>query len=386
MSTVRYFDAPHIVRYGMLSAERGESWIKLWRNGVGFTIEIHQRDIKGTAFERQWFQKVQDQEQYTGSLGNRLVDRWDDLCDLVLSQCLTLLQDLAPNGHEWKTIDDYLHTPSYKIHLFVNEAGDDVVPRVVDGPVDKCSYEFQPAPITEFAVPPDVPSFSARDVIVLDKERDYRRPPYKVRLPDSGPVVFFLPCQVSARMVNTGVVSNRSRKAIDFYLHVHQLQLSRTSSAARIPNLLGIVISDSGGTTRDVAGILLEWLEGETLMDSETHISARDKHAVWKSQLIQTVKALHENGIFSVEISPFYIVIDDQGNDVWLTGFGSYNLSRDNDTGGDGVDADSEFKRMELIFDQWLPEQNTPESSALSVEERRKNRLQRYWALVRGDE
>jgi hypothetical protein len=196
-------------------------------------------------------------------------------------------------------------------------------------------------------------------VVVLDKERDYRYPPYKVRLPN-GSVAFFQPSTESSRSVNTGVESNRSQQAISFFFHVRRLQLSQKHNI-RIPNLLGFVVSDSlrgeGSEDTDLAGILLEWIDGECLMDSATHITARDKHAAWKDQLIETVTALHQHGISSVEISPFNIVVDQQGVHAWLTEFAVYKLSgesRDEDAGVDKKNNGEDFKRIDLIFDQWL--------------------------------
>jgi hypothetical protein len=115
-------------------------------------------------------------------------------------------------------------------------------------------------------------------------------------------------------------------------------------------------------------------------MDSVAHIMARDKHAAWKDQLIETVTALHQHGISSVEISPFNIVIDQQGVHAWLTEFAVYKLSGETryvDEKNDGED----FKRIDLIFDQWLAGIHDAEVPPSTAEEMRIARLNRYWAM-----
>jgi len=262
------------------------------------------------------------------------------------------------------------------------------VPEIVEGPVNQRSYEFDPAPFGTFTIPDDVARFRAEDIVVLHKEEDHRKPPYQVSLVD-GRVVFFRPSEKSEKLVDSDVETNPSHREIAFYLHLHQLQ-PPLAPEVRIPKLLGVVISradDDPSGREQLAGILLEWIDGEPLIDSEAAIMARDKHTLWKDQVNHMVAALQERGIFSFGLSPFGILIDRQDNSAWLTSFASYELGNnpdDNLIPWHPMDSNhgGGFQRIQLIFDRWLPDPYKADSDTLGVQAKRENRLQRYFDLV----
>lgn len=266
MSMLKHFDTPHIVRFGMTNDDPAASETQLWRNGVHFLIQVDHADVRGTDFEQKWIPFLsQEQEPMSAHVG-----RWSGLCDLVISQCLGTLQELAPNRRYWNTVYDYLHVDSYTLRLSGNP-GQDVSPQIVQGPTSTCAYEMQTAAWETFTIPADLPVFDSQGIISLDHDRDLKGPPEKVRLPD-GEVAFFHPCKVSfSRVVGSSVIDvpNESHQSIASYLLLHSLQISRGSTHASIPKVLGVV-SDSGNSVTDtqaegekqVAGILLEWIDG----------------------------------------------------------------------------------------------------------------------------
>ncbi|KAK9368564.1 hypothetical protein V1509DRAFT_609698 [Lipomyces kononenkoae] len=135
MTVVKYFDAPHIVRFGMTSHDSGWSEMQVWRNGVHFQIKLDQDNIRGTDFELQWIPLLNPEP--IQSYG----DRWNQHCDLVISHCMKILQGLAPNTPYWTNIHDYFYNPSYIIGLY-GITGSNVIPRIIESPINIHAYEM----------------------------------------------------------------------------------------------------------------------------------------------------------------------------------------------------------------------------------------------------
>jgi len=123
MTTIRHFDAPHIVGYGKASSETGDTCILFGENGVGFNLDVQQADVQGQVpFEKQWLQLLQDIEQLpcdTEWMTRTVLFQME--CVLPISFChpARSSQELAPNSKKWKTLDDYIHTPTYRIRLLL---------------------------------------------------------------------------------------------------------------------------------------------------------------------------------------------------------------------------------------------------------------------------
>ena len=185
MSTVRYFDdVPHIVRYGMQSEKTEESWMLFWRNGKKFKISIHGADIRDTAFYQAWRPFITEPRTFEERRPH--LKQWDPFCDLILSHSLNRLAELAPVQPYWTTFHDYLHSPLYNLKIIAKPGSTDEVETIqTDGPVDKPAYEFRPIPMdTMETLPSDLPRFDAGDLTVLNREKNWRMPPYKLRTPE----------------------------------------------------------------------------------------------------------------------------------------------------------------------------------------------------------
>lgn len=365
MSTIRYFDdTPHVVRYGMTDDDPAKCEMQFWRNGVHFLIKVDHSDVRGTDFEQKWLPFLKTSEAISPHVG-----RWNGLCDLVISQSLGTLQELAPNRSHWNTIYDFLHADSYTLRLS-GTPEQDVSAQIVEGPTSTCAYDMEVAAWETFTIPDGLPVYDSQVITCLDQDRDLKGEPEKFRLPD-GKVAFFYPCKVWFQRAIGSVVEdvpNESHKAIASYLHVNSLQIPNESVRASIPKVLGVV-SDSGRSATDtqaegekrVAGILLEWIDGFRLLNAglkgNLHVtmSSETNQARWRDQVVGTMSELRRRGVsgLDLEISPFSIMIDRNDGHAWLAEFVDGTFLED-DNAADTNEAESEAKKIQAVFDQWL--------------------------------
>ncbi|CRG87373.1 hypothetical protein PISL3812_04390 [Talaromyces islandicus] len=392
MSMIKYFDTPHIVRFGMTNDDPATSETQFWRNGVHFLIQVDHADVRGTDFEQKWIPLLNPEPM------SARLERWGELCDLEISQSLALLQELAPNRPHWNTLYDYLHVDSYTLRLS-GSPGQDVSPHVVQGPTSTCAYEMETVAWETFTFPGDLPVYDSRVIISLDHEQNLKSPPQKTRLPD-GKVAFFLPCQVLVRQLvgSACIDENESHQSIASYLLIHSLQIPHDSSRASVPKVLGIV-SDSGHSAtntqaegeKQVAGILLEWIDGFYLLNAGSkenrHVAmgSETNQARWREQIMGIVRELHRRGVsaLGLEISPFSVMIDRNDGHAWLTGFVDCKVSEDHNVSE--PESESEAKQVRDVFDQWLRAEVEHWTSD-SAEPARIDVLKRWWAIAEGSE
>ncbi|EXJ61910.1 hypothetical protein A1O7_02341 [Cladophialophora yegresii CBS 114405] len=326
MSTIRFFDStPHIVRYGMQDEREGKSWMLFWRNAVCFRVSVSREDVKNTLFATRWLELNKEPAPRVEGMKN-WVERWNKLCDCIISQCMPVLEELAPPTRQWKTLEDHLRTPAYELQMVASPGTGDAVAKITSGPVEKPSYEHHLLPFSDFeSIPEDLPRYRARDLVVLGQEKDWRHPPAKV-LTQDGRVRYFLSCNKPTRNVSNGEISNASLNKINAYALLH-LKLN-DGVGGHIPQLLGVVVSDAGGglehrgaqgypsatnqptgeeTGKEllVAGVLLTYVsKAKTLAvveglfagqnDSAEFLKCKEK---WRGQISSAVKLLHEHGI-----------------------------------------------------------------------------------------
>ncbi|KAJ9501713.1 hypothetical protein H2202_002675 [Exophiala xenobiotica] len=309
-------DIPHIVRYGMHSDKPVDSekcWIHFYRQGVCFVVHVEQGNVRGTKFAERWLPLLKSpgrQERTptpapapaTPQGGMRAwVKRWEDLCRLVIGTCLGTIERLVAVGdsaeaqrggeqvERWKTLDGYLNTVRYELEVVavganakrgpgVGESGervegkgevdvvDGVMARVRKGPDRKPSYEFWPIALEEVeevktllvsdlsADGGKLAIHHARDLEVLDAEKDWRAPPYKLRTKD-GEVYYLVKCEKSAREARTGIVSNRSLDRINAHVRLHRVMNGSSDGMdamvnVNIPRLRGVVLAGVEGAAR----------------------------------------------------------------------------------------------------------------------------------------
>lgn len=287
MSTIRYFDSiPHIVRYGMRDEKKGRSWTLFYRNAVCFKVSVAKEDVAGTPFETKWSEYLEEKHRPDW------VERWNEMCDLIITHCMPVLRELAPTGRQWRTLEDHLRTPAYEVKLVRQEqaaaaaaAGGDsdaaVVAQVTSGPTVRTSYEHHLSPFSEVdGLPEDVRQCRADELTVLDADKNWRSPPYKVRTPD-GEVFYFVACNRSSTNVGTGEVTNRSLEKIGAYSRLYRHTGSAESKNVNIPKLQGIVVSDAD-TSRMQSG------DAAAAPTETPNLSSTDVQKQGKEQNIQT--------------------------------------------------------------------------------------------------
>jgi hypothetical protein len=225
------------------------------------------------------------------------VKRWEDLCRLVIGTCLGTIERLVAVGdsaeaqrggervERWKTLDGYLNTVRYELEVVAVDVNakrepvgdesvergeidgvDGVTARVRKGPDRKPSYEFWPVALQEVeelkmllgsdlsADGDKVAIHHARDLEVLDAEKDWRAPPYKLRTKD-GDVYYLVKCEKSAREARTGIVSNRSLDRINAHVRLHRVMNGSSGGMdamvnVNIPRLRGVVLAGVEGAAR----------------------------------------------------------------------------------------------------------------------------------------
>ncbi|ETI19842.1 hypothetical protein G647_08856 [Cladophialophora carrionii CBS 160.54] len=326
MSTIRFFDSiPHIVRYGMQNEREGKCWILFWRNAVCFRVSVSREDVNDTPFATKWLELNKEGAPRVEGM-KKWVERWNELCDCIISQCMPVLQELAPPTRQWKTLEDHLRTPAYELKMVADQETGDAVAKITSGPVEKPSYEHHLLPFSDFeSMPEDLPRYRAQDLRVLGQEKDWRHPPAKVQTQD-GEVLYFLSCNKPTRNARNGEISNASLNRINAYSILHSKL--NDGVGGHIPKLLGVVVSDAGGGLQHwraqghlsatnqsadaetgkellVAGVLLtyvskarRWAVVEGMFadqkDSAEVLKCKEK---WKRQIASTVQLLHGHGI-----------------------------------------------------------------------------------------
>lgn len=386
MSTVRYFDdIPHIGRFGMRDDDGATSWTMFYRNGTSLTIHVDEKDITGTAFHSLWRPLLGVEPKEGGSL----TDNYNKFFDLVVSHSLSTLQEIDSVKPHWITLRDFLHTPAYDLKLVSDSTGTDGVRAVVTkGPESVGAYEFQPT--TTFKnMPQTIPGYSSSDLIVLDKEADWRMPPHKVCTTD-GLICYFKACEQSSTQVETGEETNASLDSIESHLRLYKYGQEKSDSyATERSKVLGIVTdaasasdeSDPAPSEHDknknqalVAGIVLSSPTsspytktlGDVIEQTErTDDVFAEQIQRWKIQIEEDVARLHSLGIYWggredwFYINPYTVLIDPESGDASLSLDTAVFLDDDDDI----TSKDSRIKLTEMdtqaiesLFEQWLPE------------------------------
>ncbi|KAJ9616653.1 hypothetical protein H2200_000372 [Cladophialophora chaetospira] len=326
MSTIRYFDSiPHIVRYGRQDEEKGESWTLFYRNATCFRVSVSRDDVDGTPFGTRWLELNREGSPREEGM-KKWVERWNKLCDCIISQCMPLLQELAPTTRQWKTLEDHLRTPTYELKLVANPNGNDAVAKVTSGPVEKPSYEHHLLNESDFqSLPKDLPRHRAQDLTILEHGKDGRHPPDKIHAPN-GEVLYFLPCHKRSKNVSTGEIWDASVNKINAYSRIHSG--SEYLDRIYIPKLQGVVVTSADGEVEDwdvqgnlspdmgqsatkepgeplVAGVLLTYVSKAKYLRDVMKV-ATDPVEIggfatvkenWKAQLTSAVRYLHDRGI-----------------------------------------------------------------------------------------
>ncbi|KXT04468.1 hypothetical protein AC578_8711 [Pseudocercospora eumusae] len=344
MSAIRYFDnIPHIVRGGMHDGKGEKCFIHFWRCGVRVWIDVEGQDIKGTSFYEEWKPLIREEDYQKVSLKESMEKQWHLLCDLIISTSMDSLRELAPEKEYWTTLDDYLHCPAYKLRIKAISGKDAVEVEVTEGSKLTGAYNMAPAPYEDCHPLPnnDLPTFRSTDLMVLDKDQDWRQPPHKLQAPD-GKVYYFKACEQSAVHMPDKKVVNHSLDAIAAHLSIYELMLGQELVLEPLQGVLtfqGLVTCDCVDVGKHevqmgkagIAGILLPWVaKGRTLFElcrdadeaGKARILARKDD--WRTQVKTAVDGLHKRGVFlggrkDWAYLNYHTVMIDVDDRAWLT-------------------------------------------------------------------
>ncbi|EME85547.1 uncharacterized protein MYCFIDRAFT_82709 [Pseudocercospora fijiensis CIRAD86] len=378
MSAIRIFNnIPHIVRGGMHDEKASKSSIHFWRCGVRFWIDVSGQDILGTSFHEKWKPLIREEDYKKVSLKESTENKWHPLCDLIISTSMELLRELAPAEKEyWSSLDDYLHCPGYKLRIKAVSGKDAVEVEVAEGPKLTGAYNMAPAPFEDYhAGSNDLPTFCSTDLVVLDKEQDWRQPPQKVQAPD-GKIYFFKACEQSAMHMPDQKVVNHSLDAIAAHLSIYELMLAQDFEPLQgVLTFQGLVTCDCVDVGKHevemgkagIAGILLPWTaKGRTLFEICRDADDTGKARIlavkddWKMQVEMAVGGLHERGVFlggrkDWAYLNYHTVMIDADDRAWLTA-GLLSVAEDaKQAAREGCEQD--VRAVNQLFEEWLPAQ-----------------------------
>ncbi|KAI1613917.1 hypothetical protein EDD36DRAFT_486702 [Exophiala viscosa] len=315
----RWFDSvPHIVRFGMQDEDNGKSWTTFFRNGVYFTVNVDKDDVQDTPFGNKWLAALKKAEPMAGPDFMKIWIPWyEAFCDLIIMQSMPLLKELAPVRKHWETLEDHLRTPKYEVKMVAE--GGDAVAKYESGPIVRPSYDYFLLPFDRFGGLPDpaeVRWYHARELTVLNPDKNWRSPPTKMRTGE-GEVLYFVKCEPFRESVETGIVDNASIERINAHLRLYRQTKGGAHASTgepHIPKLQGIVVSEAYdfaalGTqtlpSQSLAGILVTYVskaktlaEVKELLPDETRAIELKKGAEkWREQFSSVVQYLHDHGI-----------------------------------------------------------------------------------------
>ncbi|KXT18529.1 hypothetical protein AC579_2254 [Pseudocercospora musae] len=377
MSAIRYFDKiPHIVRSGMHDENGEKCSIHFWRCGVRFWVDVDGQDIKDTSFYEKWKPLIREEDYKKVSFKETTEKQWHSLCDLIISTSMDLLRELAPEKEYWLTLDDYLHCPAYKLKIKAIPGKDAVEIEVIEGSKLTGAYNMAPAPFEDcHPGSNDLPTFRSADLVVLDKDQDWRQPPHKVQTPD-GKVYYFKACEQSAMHMPDKKVVNHSLDAIAAHLSIYELMLGQYLEPLQgVLTFQGLVTCDCIDVGKHevqmgkagIAGILLPWIaKGKTLFELCRDADEAGKSKIlakkdeWKLQAKAAVEGLHDRGVFlggrkDWAYLNYHTVMMDADDRAWLTA-GLLSVAEDaKGAASEGVERDD--GAVEELFEEWLPAQ-----------------------------
>lgn len=267
--------------------------------------------------------------------------------DLMFQCCLPLLKTLAPQtSHQDRSLESFLHAPTYHLKLIGGDADDAIV---VAGQ-DDCSYTpaFFISPIAMTELPTsgkDLPQFRASEVQIApteDAHRSLTSVQGRVSTKD-GRLLYFKP-----RLELRELEFERELRVLS------QVIKAGVEPEKRVPRLEGIVVS--GENDEIVMGMLMTMIHSPDMgcdLMSKGFWDKPELHQKWEKQVTATVHDLHANNIVWGDVNPMNVVIDEAFN-AWVIDFGGMNnMDFVDDENRETVKGD--WQGIERLFQQWLP-------------------------------
>lgn len=219
----------------------------------------------------------------------------------VLEPFLDQLQALAPVQNKPKTLQEEANCVKYTLILGVLDGRIEVIeqPR---GPPDN----LRPLPRTMLDIQDGIPSIKADNIFRYSRVRSTAAL--------EGNASLALGCRYAFYHLSENGMAAGVRRALSVYSKLSFY--SEDVQRLRIPNLLGII------TTLDdtaVLGILTQWVDAIVLA-STSDVRRRKHVAVWKQEVGETLKFLHDRDIIWGGASAQNVLID-RDSHAWIMDF-----------------------------------------------------------------
>ncbi|KAI9763208.1 MAG: hypothetical protein M1839_006575 [Geoglossum umbratile] len=289
---------------------------------VLFHITVSLKDLRGTDFEHNYSELVESHKN-VGS-DHRSLKALKDFRNWIMSPSMPSIQELAPTAlqvPQGLTLQEYYNPPTYHLKLTPNRGQLQAQPvPIQDNLNQEISLNQAISPTRMLSSDqmisvedlPAVPRFSARETWIL--QDDYSScslsfadwisstPPQRVKTKE-GLIKFFKPVKDIDSFM----------REFNILCHIADIGLC---GRIRVPRLFGIVVLHS---TSMAIGMLLDWIPGCDLYCVDW--VSPEAPNMWKEQIADIVKKLHELGIVWGDVSPGNIVIDEDSN-AWAIDFG----------------------------------------------------------------
>ncbi|GAB7353477.1 hypothetical protein MBLNU459_g3931t1 [Dothideomycetes sp. NU459] len=310
----------YYIREGI--ADEVKSWMVVLRGCTQFYITVRCAQVQHTRFGKDYL---------------RQIERTRHNKELLAPQ-------VSVRGF---TLEDFFKSPTY--HLELVDAGNSMNIRIEGG--EECSYtpSYDICPIPTMDLPEACKSISRLKAssISIAPSRQEMNPLRSVQgkvVTVDGAVMYFKP-RTAGREIEF-------EREIRILCRAKELGLNR--GQIRLPDLLGIAVSDEKGVT--TIGMLMTLIISPkmgTHLLSEQFWSQHELHHLWEEQVIATVQQLHANQIVWGDVNPCNVVIDKDLN-AWVIDFGGMNNPEfvDDDK---AETMEGDWQGIQRLFHEWLP-------------------------------
>ncbi|RMZ87708.1 hypothetical protein DV736_g5065, partial [Chaetothyriales sp. CBS 134916] len=204
------------------------------------------------------------------------------------------------DGQHWTTLQEYIHTSSYTLKMVTDAETNEARAIITKGTETKPAYEAWPTGAANMnELPSGLPSYHARDLAVLEKERDWRSQPHKVQRAD-GKVFVFRACEKAEKYMPDDRYPSG-------FIFLFSREFVRTEQSPDIDDSSpGVHWKDDPRARHDeqvkhdtelIAGFLLTYIPGLRMLRDVLKDDQRKPTTVhlakWRDQIRETVDSLH---------------------------------------------------------------------------------------------
>ena len=322
----------HVVRGGR--AGDHDMNMNVYRHGTNFWIKVDDKDVEGTAFEIAYLQAKGDLNGDRRDTFRRIAVLWN----VVLEQCLPVMQELAPPGKNFVTMEDYWYTPTHRIRLKCRD-GAATPEKYAESTVQPC-FRLSSRPVSTLDLLDSTLLVPASEITAIHSNENPRFRGLSRKVSDaSGTIRTITCCEVGS--------DEKFIPEIEVLQRLNNLHNPQILA----PRLVGVVVVDD---STNAIGYITEYTPA-SLLQHAARYSDTAKHAKWKKQVTDSLAGLHESNIVWGGVNPYSIVIDDQDDALIINLCSTVNdqlvaKEQANTKAGD-------LECLRLIFDVWLPSQ-----------------------------